>query len=64
MPFYCCFRLLKEFLDELFGESWPCGEEVVFNFGYQCGCAWDLQRAMMKGAQMAFDLGSYRLPAK
>ena len=29
----CCFGLLKEFLDEFFGESWPCGEEVVFNCG-------------------------------
>ena len=30
MPFYCCFGFLKEFLDKLFGEYWPCGEEVVF----------------------------------
>ena len=23
-------RVLKEFLGELFGDSWPCGEEVFF----------------------------------
>ena len=29
MPFCCCLGFLKEFLDELFGESWTCGEEIV-----------------------------------
>ena len=28
MPFYSYLGFLKEFLDELFGESWPCGEEI------------------------------------
>ena len=30
VPFYCSLGFSKEFWDELFGESWPCGEEVVF----------------------------------
>ena len=42
------------FLDELFGESWPCGEEVVFYCGYHCGCAWAPQRDIEKTAHIGF----------
>ena len=27
VPFCCCLGFLEEFLDELFVESWPCGED-------------------------------------
>ena len=47
-------RNFKEFLDGLFGASWPCGEEVVFNCGKQCGCARAPHREMEKGAEFGF----------
>ena len=51
-PFAVASDFLEEFLDKFFGESLPCGDEIVFYCGYQCGCAWAPQREVDKSAQI------------
>ena len=57
-------QILKEFLDELFGDSWPCGEEIFLIVNISVDVH-GLQRARCRKVhRSAFDLDSYKLPAK
>ena len=64
MAFYCCFGLLKKCLGELFGESWPCGEEVFLIADSSVDVQGLHSLRWRKVQRSDFDLVPYRLPAK
>ena len=64
MPFYYCLGFLKEFLDELFDESWPCGEEIVFIADISVDVHGLHSARWRKVHRSAFVFDSYKLPAK
>ena len=65
VPFCCCFVFLNEFLDKLFGDYWPCGEEMLFLIADISMDVHGLHSARWRKVhRSAFDLDSYRLPEK